>query len=95
MTNLSTAEGPGWVYAAWLPAQPAPTQVRYAINASNARGYRVESFFFTVASPTSSRLTQEQQNAWILTVIASLSMASSVIAMLYWYVSRRLHREGK
>lgn len=94
MTNLSTPEGAGWVYAAWIPAQPAPTQVRYVINASNADGAAQESYFFSVAYPAAGALTAADQDAWILTMVASLSMATSVILVLYWYIGRRLRHNG-
>ena len=98
MTNLSQAvpQGgeTGWVFAAYLPAQSSPTQVRYAINASGPLGFRAESYFYTVAEPPDAGITAEQQGTWILSLAASLSMAASVVAVLYLYVGRRLRREG-
>lgn len=93
MTNLSMANGTGWVYAAYLPAQPVPTQITYSINASNAGGSRIESYFFSVSAPTASGITAAEQDGWILTMAASLSMAVSTVAALYWYTGRRLRRE--
>jgi len=95
MTNLSRADGTGWVYAAWLPAQPTPTQIRYGIDASGPQGSRVESFFLTVAGSSPSGITPEENGAWLLTVASSLAMSVSVMAVLYWYVGRRLRREGR
>ncbi len=96
LTNLSQRDGDaGWMYAGYLPAQATPTQVRYSINASGPDGYRIESFFLTVAFPTATGITPEKQEAWILSVAASLAMAISVVAVMYWYTGRRLRREGK
>ena len=94
ITNLSEERDGGWAFAAWLPAQFGPTQVRYSINASNPGGFRTESYFLTVDYPGPTGLIQEQQDAWILTLVASLAMTVSLIAMLYWYTGRRLRREG-
>ena len=95
MTNLSTSSGNGWVYAAYLPAQLTPTQVRYSINASNGQISRSISYFLTVAEPVQSGVTSEQQVTWILTLMAIVTMVLSVVAVLCAYVSRRLRREGK
>ncbi len=95
MTNLSQPDGNGWVYAAYLPAQSSPTQMRYAINASGPQGFRIESYFFTIAEPTKGGVTPEEQEAWILTLAASLAMAVSVVAVQYMYTGRRLRREGR
>ncbi len=92
MTNLSLAQSGGWLYAAYLPAQPSPTQVRYAINATGPSGSHLESYFLSVDVPTPEGISEEQQQAWILTMVASLSMATSLIAMMYWYTGRRLRR---
>lgn len=94
MTNLSRSEEGGWLYAAYLPAQLSPTQVRYAINASGPSGSRAESYFLSVDVPSSEGITPEGQNVWVLTMAASLSMAVSVIAVMYWYTGRRLRRGG-
>lgn len=93
MTNLTQANGTGWVYAAYLPAQPTPTQITYAINASNADGFHVESYFLSVETPASGGLTAADQQAWMLTLAASLTMIVSALAALYWYTGRRLKRE--
>ncbi|HLE46638.1 MAG TPA: hypothetical protein VI915_06630 [Thermoplasmata archaeon] len=99
MTNLSEpvdqSGQTGWRFAAYLPAQPAPTQVRYAINASGPQGFRAESYFYTVAEPAAAGITPEQQETWILSLAASMSMAVSVVAVLYMYTGRRLRREGR
>ncbi|MEK6988415.1 MAG: hypothetical protein AABX97_10085 [Candidatus Thermoplasmatota archaeon] len=92
MTNLSRTQDGGWVYEAWLPAQPDGTQVTYAINASNHAGSRSESYFLTVSAPSASGITEVQQEAWMLTMAASISMAASTVAVLYWYTGRRLRR---
>ncbi len=94
MTNLSQPSGTGWIYAAYLPAQPVPTQIRYRINASSPSGFIEESYFFSVDYPSPGGITDEEQVAWMVTVAASLSMIASVIAVLYVYTGRRLRREG-
>ncbi len=93
MTNLSQPDGGGWTYAAYLPAQASPTQVRGAINASGPAGYRTESYFLTVAYPTSAGITPEQQSAWVLSLAATLAISISTVAVLYWYTGRRLRQE--
>lgn len=93
MTNLSLRDGAGWTYAAYLPAQSAPTQVRGSVNATGPAGYRTESYFLTVAYPSSTGITAEQQGDWILSLVASLAMAVSAVAVLYWYTGRRLRKE--
>jgi len=95
MTNLSTPSGTGWNYAAYLPAQLSPTQVRYSINASNSKTFRSESYFLTVAVVIQIGVTPEQQITWALTVAAIVTMVLCVIAVSYAYVGRRLKREGK
>ena len=95
MTNLSRPDGAGWVFAAYLPAQASPTQITYAINASHAGGSRVESYFLSVDVASPPGLTASDQETWILTMAASISMAASTIAVLYWYTGRRLRREGR
>lgn len=94
MSNTSVAQGAGWVYAAWLPAQADGVQVSYTINASSAETTLKESYFLVVASPSLSGLTAADQYSWMLTMAASLSMAISTMAVLYWYASRRLRRNG-
>lgn len=93
MTNLSEANGSGWVFAAYLPAQPAPTQIAYAINASNPGGFHLESYFFSVDTAPTGGLTPADQQSWMWTMAASLAMAGSAVAVLYWYTGRRLRRE--
>jgi hypothetical protein len=93
MTNLSTASGTGWAYAAYLPAQPTSTQVRYSINASNSQTSRSISYFLTVAEPVQSGVTAEQQVTWILTLVAIVTMVSCVVAVAYAFIGRRLRRE--
>ena len=95
MTNLSQPDAGGWVYAAYLPAQATPTQIVYAVNASDAGGSARESYFFSVSAPTDAGLTPADQDVWVLTMIASLSAVSSTIAVLYWYTGRRIGREGR
>jgi len=95
MTNLSQPDAGGWAYAAYIPAQATPTQIRYAVNASNAGGNARESYFFSVSAPTDAGLTPADQDAWVLTMIASLSAVSSTIAVLYMYTGRRIGREGR
>lgn len=95
MTNLSEPNGSGWVFAAYLPAQPVPTQIVYSINASNAGGFRQESFFFSVDLVASGGLTSADQESWVWTMAASLAMVISTVAVLYWYVGRRLAREAE
>jgi len=95
MTNLSRPDGTGWVFATYLPAQTSPTQITYAINASNADGSRIESYFLSVDVASGSGLTASDQETWALTLGASISMAASTIAVLYWYTGRRLRREGR
>ncbi len=92
MTNLSRFDGTGWVYAAYLPAQDRPTQITYTITASNGASQAEASFFLTVDYPPDLGITPEEQVQWALSVAASVSMAASVVAMMYWYVSRRLQR---
>lgn len=93
MTNLTERNGTAWVYAGYLPAQATPTQITYAINASNADGFHIESYFLSVEAPASGGLTSADQQAWMLTMAASLSMIVSTVAVLYWYTGRRLNRE--
>ncbi len=95
MTNLSQAAGSGWVFAAFLPAQPGPTQIVYSISASNGGGVHAESFFFSVDLPSTGGLTSADQEAWMWTMAATFSMTLSVLAVLYWYTGRRLKREGR
>ncbi len=92
MTNLSLANGTGWGFGAYLPAQDSPTQISYTINASNNEGFHTESYFLSVDVAAQGGLTTADQEAWALTVAASLSMAASTIAVLYWYTGRRLRR---
>lgn len=92
MTNLSKSEGGGWGFAAYLPAQPTPTLVTYTITATGPAGEAQEAFQFVVDVPAAEGLSQEQQMHWILTLVASLSMAASVVAAFYWYIGRRLRR---
>ena len=94
MTNLSLQRGTGWTFAAYLPAQDSSTQISYVINASNANGFHTESYILSVDVPTTAGLTPADQPAWVYTVVAALSMASSTIAVLYWYTGRRLRQEG-
>lgn len=93
MTNLTRANGSGWVFAAYLPAQPGPTQITYAINASNAGGFHIESYFLSVDVPSTPGLTAADQESWVWTIAASLAMIVSIVAVLYWYTGRRLARE--
>ncbi len=95
LTNTSVRSGDGWLYAGWLPAQQDGVQVSYTINATNGAETHLESYFLTVSSPAPSGLTTADQEQWILTLAASLSMAISTLAVLYWYTGRRLRREGK
>lgn len=95
MTNLSEADGAGWVFAAYLPPQATPTQILYAINASNPGGFHVEGYFFSVDVPSTGGLTPSDQESWIWTMAASLAMVVSTVAVLYWYTGRRLRREAK
>jgi hypothetical protein len=95
MTNLSQPQGTRWVYAAYLPAQSSPTQVRYAINASGPQGFHIETYFLTVGEPSASGISQGQQEAWMMSLAASLSMSISTLAVLYWYIGRRLRRGVK
>lgn len=95
MTNLSEANGAGWVFAAYLPPQPTPTQILYAINASNPGGSHVEGYFFTVDVASSGGLTPSDQEAWIWTIAASLAMVASTVGVLYWYTGQRLRREAR
>lgn len=94
MTNTSERRGSGWVYEAWLPAQADGVQVSYAINASNGMADKIASYFLVVSAPSPQGLTAADQFQWILTVAASLSMAISTMAVLYWYFGRRLRKEG-
>lgn len=93
MTNTSERSGTGWVYDAWLPAQADGIQVSYSINASNGAASRTASYFLVVSAPTSQGLTATDQVDWILTIAAVASMSISTIAVLYWYMGRRLRRE--
>lgn len=93
MTNLSTANGSGWTFAAYLPAQSSPTQISYTLNASNAEGFRTESYFLSVDVPATGGLTPADQEAWVYTMAASITMVVTTIAVLYWYTGRRLRRE--
>lgn len=93
MTNTSVSEGGGWVYDAWLPAQPDGVQVSYELDASNGAANVVATFFLTVSAPSPSGLTLADQEQWMLTMAASLAMAISVVAVLYIYTGRRLRRE--
>ena len=95
MTNLSQANGTGWVFAAYLPAQPSPTQITYAINASNEGGSHIESYFFSVDVPSAAGLTAADQQSWMWTMAATFSMIISTLVVLYWYTGRRLRREAK
>lgn len=94
MTNLSRASGAGWLYAAYLPAQPAPTQVSYTITARGPAGTTSESFTFAVDWPGASGLTDADQAAWVLTLASSLAVVVCVVTLLYWYTGRRLRREA-
>lgn len=94
LTNQSVAEGAGWRFAAFLPAQGAPTQIRYSINATGPSGFLVESYFFSVSEPAAGGITPSGQTGWILTIASSVAMVSSIVAVMYWYVGRRLRREG-
>lgn len=94
MTNTSEANGTGWLFAAYLPAQPSPTQITYSIRASNAGGSQVESYFFSVDFPSTPGLTAADQEAWVWTMAATMAMIVSALAVLYWYVGRRLRREA-
>lgn len=94
MTNRSVRAGTGWVYDAWLPAQADGVQVSYAINASNGAVDNAMSYFLVVSAPTPQGLTEADQIQWILTIAASLTMGISTIAVVYWYMGRRLRKEG-
>jgi len=94
MTNLSRAAGAGWVFAAYIPAQPSPTPVSYTITAQGPSGSASASFAFAVDLPTASGLTEADQAAWVLTLASALSTAVSTITLLYWYTGRRLRRAG-
>ncbi|HLE55175.1 MAG TPA: hypothetical protein VI999_08060 [Thermoplasmata archaeon] len=93
MTNLSRSQDGGWLYEAWLPAEPDGTQVTYAINATGPSGMASQSYFVTVGVPTPTGLTDADQQAWIITLAASLTMAASAIVALSWYIGLRLRRE--
>lgn len=94
MTNLSQPQNGGWVYEAWLPAQPDGTQVTYSITATGPAGTKTQSYTLSVASPSSQGLTQADQDRWTLTIAASLSMAASTVAAIYYYTFLRLRREA-
>ncbi len=94
MTNTSVQEANGWVYDAWLPAQADGIQVSYAINASNGAAFQIASYFLVVSAPTAQGLTAADQYQWALTVAAIVSMTISTLAVAYWYIGRRLRREG-
>lgn len=94
MTNTSVRDGAGWVYDAWLPAQADGVQLSYAINASNGAASNTMSYFLVVSAPTPQGLTEADQVQWILTIAASLTMGISTIAAMYWYMGRRLRKEG-
>lgn len=94
MTNLSRRQDGGWVYEAWLPAQPDGTEVSYTITATGPAGTKSLNFTLSVSLPSPQGLTQADQDTWILTMAASLSMAASTVAAVYYYISLRLRREA-
>ncbi len=93
MTNTSQAQGAGWVYEAWLPAQPDGTQVTYSIAATGPAGTKTQAFSLTVAAPSTQGMTQADRDAWTLTIAATVSMAASTVLAIYHYVGVRLRRE--
>jgi len=93
MTNTSERSGSGWVYGAWLPAESDGVQVSYSINASNSATNKIMSYFLVVSAPSSPGLTGADQDRWMLTMAATMSMGISTLAVLYWYMGRRLRKE--
>lgn len=93
MTNLSQPQGGGWVYEAWLPAQPDGASVQYAITAAGPSGTATQSYGLTVGAPAATTLTPALEQAWVLTLAAALAAAVSTIVAIYYYVGLRLRRE--
>lgn len=93
MTNISVNSGSGWTFAAYIPAQPSPTQVQYTINASRGQSWVTEEYFLTVDVPrVPGGISEEQQREWMMTIVAMLSMTASLTAMVYLYIGRKMRR---
>ncbi|HYM40912.1 MAG TPA: hypothetical protein VEY12_12360 [Thermoplasmata archaeon] len=95
MTNLSRAQGGGWDYEAWLPAQPDGAQVTYSITATGPAGSSAQTYTLAVAAPSSQGFTPADQSAWVWTLAASVSMAASAVVAIFYYTSLRLRREPR
>jgi hypothetical protein len=93
MTNLSKSQGNGWAYEGWLPAQPDGAVISYSITATGPAGSSVQSYTLSVASPSSSSFTPADQDPWVLTMAASVSMAVCAVVLIFFYSSLRLRRE--
>ena len=93
MTNLSRAQGDAWVYEAWLPAQPDGALVEYAITATGPAGPTTQSYTVPVLAPSTTNVTPETEQAWLLTLAAAMSITVSTIVAIYYYVGLRLRRE--
>ena len=95
MTNVSRRQGGGWAYEAWLPAQPDGATVTYSITATGPAGSSSQSYTLAVAAPSSQGFTAADQPAWLLTMVAVVSMAASALVAIFYYTSLRLRREAR
>lgn len=93
MTNLSRAQGRGWAYEAWLPAQPDGTQVSYSITATGPAGSTTVNYTLLVGTPALTSMTPAAEQAWLLTMAAALSIAVSLVVAIAYYIGLRLRRE--
>ena len=95
MTNLSHPQAGGWAYEAWLPAQPDGAQITYSITATGPAGSNAQTYTLSVAAPMAQGFTPADENAWLLTLAASVSMAVSAVVAIFFYASLRLRRERR
>jgi hypothetical protein len=93
MTNTSTPSGRGWVYTATIPAQPGPTRIDYAINATGSGGSFESTYTVSVTEPTTTQgFTQDEQIAWLLTLAAVMTIVAGIIAVSYMVFKQRLKK---